>query len=375
MVNPQEFYEMLVEKGIDFFTGVPDSLLKGFCDFIEENCPKGRHIVAANEGNAVSMSSGHYLATGKPGLVYMQNSGIGNSINPLLSLCDSDVYSIPVLLLIGWRGEPDKHDEPQHKKQGRITLELLDEMEIPYEILPEDMESCRVAVENAVNFMEESRAPFAIVVKSGTFDEYIHGHGDKNEQELDVEASMEIVLSQLDEKDVVVSTTGKISRILFELREKRGESHEGDFLVVGSMGHCSSVALGIAIEKPDRNVYCFDGDGSFIMHMGSIATMGMARPKNIKHIIFNNFSHDSVGGQPTAANNINIPEIAMASGYSAAFSASKKEEVIERVGDLKIAVGPALLELRLNKGSRSNLGRPTVTPFETKEAFMSFLSD
>lgn len=375
MVNPQEFYEMLAEKGIDFFTGVPDSLLKGFCGFVEENCPKGRHIVAANEGNAIGMASGHYLVTGRPGLVYMQNSGLGNAINPLLSLCDSEVYSIPVLLLIGWRGEPDKHDEPQHKKQGRITLGLLDEMEIPYEILPEDAENCRIAIENAVNFMEESKAPFAIVVKSGTFDEYINEHGDKNEHELDVEAAMEIVLSQLDEKDIVVSTTGKISRILFELREKRGESHEGDFLVVGSMGHCSSVAIGIALEKHDRNVYCFDGDGSFIMHTGSLATTGLARPKNLKHIVFNNFSHDSVGGQPTAASAINMPEIAMASGYSAAFSASRKEEVIERVSDLKIAVGPALLELKVRKGSRSDLGRPSQSPNETKEAFMSFLSD
>ena len=364
---------MFQEKGIDFYTGVPDSILSPFCAFMDENVPKSRHVIAANEGNAVAIAAGSYLASGKPALVYMQNSGIGNSINPLLSLCDPEVYSIPVLLLIGWRGEPGKHDQPHHLKQGRVTLELLDEMEIPYEILPEDAEGCRLAVANAVTFMEESRAPFAIIVKSGTFEEYDSKSAQQGDRNMPEEEALDLVLSRLAANDAVVSTTGKVSRMLFDLRERRGESHDGDFLVVGSMGHCSSVALGIALEKPGRAVYCLDGDGSLIMHMGSLATSGMAKPGNLKHIVFNNFSHDSVGGEPTASPFMNIPEIAIASGYSSAFSASAKAEAEERLSDLIVANGPALLELKVRRSSGSELGRPTQTPFEIKESFISFL--
>jgi len=374
MISCKSFYDFLVGNGIDFFTGVPDSLLKDFCAYVSDNTPANMNIIAANEGNSVAIASGYYLATGRIGAVYMQNSGLGNAINPLTSLADQEVYSIPILLLIGWRGEPGVKDEPQHAKMGKVTLSVLESIGIPYKILEQNFET---AIKSAKNYMEEKKAPYAIVVKKKTFDDYKSENKLKKEPQanynLTREDALKIIVPLLNEKDVIVSTTGMASRELFELREANKQGHEKDFLTVGSMGHSSSIALGIALEKPQTNIYCIDGDGALIMHMGALAIIGSLKPKNFRHIIFNNFAHDSVGGQPTAAYAIDIPAITKANGYNEALSAKTAQEIKEKFKKIQKADGPALLEVKISKGSRKNLGRPTRTPIENKEDFMGFL--
>lgn len=370
MIKNEDFYNCLNNYGIDFFTGVPDSLLKNFCAYIADNARENSHIIAANEGNAIALATGHYLSTGKFALVYMQNSGLGNTINPLTSLADKQVYSIPMLLLIGWRAEPGVKDEPQHIKMGKVTLNLLDTIGIPYEILNDNFEEI---IEKAKDYMENEKAPFAIVVKKGTFEEYKLINKKETNYELNREEAIKTIVSLLDEADIIVSTTGMASRELFELREANRQGHEKDFLTVGCMGHSSSIALGIALEKQERQVYCFDGDGALIMHMGALSVIGELKPKNFRHIVFNNFAHDSVGGQPTSSYNINIPAIAKANGYAYAASAETKNDIINQIKKIKKTDGPALLEVKVNKGARKDLGRPTTTPIENKEEFMRFL--
>ena len=295
MIDVKETYEALIGSGIDMFTGVPDSLLKNICAYITDTTPRERHIIAANEGNAVGIAAGHYLATGKPALVYMQNSGLGNTVNPLLSLADEKVYSIPMVLMIGWRGEPGVHDEPQHAKQGEVTLALLDAMQIPYIIL-EDVGQIGPQVALAVN----RKSPVAIVVRKGTFGSYKLKNASKNDYELSREQAMKLVVDHLRADDIIVSTTGKLSRELFEYREARQQGHGHDFLTVGSMGHSSSIALGIALEKPQRRVFCFDGDGAFIMHTGALGIVASMKPRNFYHILFNNNAHEGDDTGPAA---------------------------------------------------------------------------
>ena len=372
MIECKGFYENLIRNEIEFFTGVPDSLLKDFCSYVSDNANKERHIIAANEGNAIALAAGYHLSTGKYGLVYMQNSGLGNAVNALTSLADPEVYSIPMILLIGWRGEPGVKDEPQHVKMGKITLSMLDSLEIPYKILNENYEEI---LTEAKKYLESKKGPYAIVVKKGEFDKYSSEKSFNTNFELNREEAIETIIPLLSEEDIIVSTTGKTSRELYELREKLNEGHDKDFLTVGSMGHSSSIALSIALEKRDRTVYCFDGDGALIMHMGSLSTIGSFKPRNFKHIVFNNFAHDSVGGQPTAAGDIDIPNIAKANGYVGAFSVSTKEELINIIKKIKSMDGPVLIEVNVNKGARKELGRPKTTPIENKINFMKFLEE
>lgn len=372
MISTQTFYETLKENQIDFFTGVPDSLLKDFCAYVTDNTNEKNNIIAANEGNAIALATGHYLATGKFGLVYMQNSGLGNAVNPLTSLADQAVYSIPMLLIIGWRGEPEKKDEPQHVKMGKVTLDMLECLKIPYKILDDNYKEI---IKEAIGYMKNNKAPYAIVIKKGIFEEYKLQNKKQTNYEFNREDAIKTIVPLLNEDDIVVSTTGKTSRELFEFREELKQGHEKDFLTVGSMGHSSSIALGIALEKPNRNVYCFDGDGALIMHMGALSTIASLKPKNFKHIVFNNFAHDSVGGQPTSAYNIDIVQIAKTNGYADAFSAETKEQIVEYIKKMKEMDGPVLLEVKVNKGARKDLGRPTTTPIENKEDFMKFLRE
>ncbi len=373
MIAPKRFYEELQQRRINFFAGVPDSLLKDFCAYLTDNVSGKKNIITANEGNAIALAAGHYLATKNIGVVYMQNSGEGNAINPLVSLADPDVYSIPMLLVVGWRGEPGKKDEPQHVKQGKITLDLLETLGIPYSILSEDGENLNIVLNKAKDYLVSNSAPYALVVKKGTFESYSLQTKKITNFELNREEAIKTVVPLLEDNAVIVSTTGKTSRELFELREELKHGHEKDFLTVGSMGHSSSIALGIALAQPERPVYCFDGDGALIMHAGSLAIVGQKRPQNFTHIIFNNFAHDSVGGQPTAADVIDIPQLALASGYIVAFSAQSKEETKSRLVEMRSMKGPTLLEIKVNKGARKKLGRPTTTPKENKKSFMTFL--
>ena len=372
MISPKYFFEELNKNGINFFTGVPDSLLKEFCSYISNNTVGNSHIIAANEGNALAIASGYYLSCGKPALVYMQNSGLGNVINPLLSLNDKNVYGIPALLLIGWRGEPNKKDEPQHIKQGEVTLDLLDAIGVKYYLLNEqsDDSMAEEVIKQAIEYMEEEKEPVAIIISKGTFQKYDGDGFSEGNIKLTRERAIEVLLNNINEDYIIVSTTGKTSRELFELREKHGESHERDFLVVGSMGHVSSIALGIALNKKDKSIYVFDGDGSFIMHMGSVAVNGQAKIENFRHIVFNNGSHESVGGQPTVGQVINITDIARACGYDVTYSVGNEEELEKAIKDIAGYKGKVLLEIKIKNGSRADLGRPTISLKKMKDDFM-----
>lgn len=374
MISPKFFIDKLEENNINFFTGVPDSLLKNICAYIEDNKDENHNIIAANEGAAMGLATGHYLATGEIPVVYMQNSGEGNIINPLASLTDKEVYNIPILLIIGWRGRPGVHDEPQHIKQGKVTLPLLETMEIKYTILSKDENEFTNQLNDVIKYMAKTKESFAFVVEKDTFEDYKLQNNQQYENlEMSREEAIQIVANSLDENTVIVSTTGMISRELFEYRANSNQTHEKDFLTVGSMGHASQIALGIALEKSNHKIYCFDGDGAAIMHMGSMAIIGSKHPENYIHIIFNNGAHDSVGGQPTVGLQINIPEIAKALNYKKVFSIKDRMSLKEVLNKINGEKGPIMLEIQVKKGNRKDLGRPTTTPIQNKEALMKFL--
>lgn len=379
MIDTTTFYRELTRAGLGFFTGVPDSLLKELCACITAESGDGRHAIAANEGAAVALATGHYLATGEPGMVYMQNSGLGNAVNPLLSLADEKVYSIPMLLVIGWRGEPGVKDEPQHVKQGEVTLGMLDAMDIPHAILPDDTGEAVSVLQQMVSKARERSSPAAIVVRKDTFTGCAPKPAvcDSPELTLKRERALQVILEETCSSDVIVSTTGMISREIFEYREKTNQGHARDFLTVGSMGHCSQIALGIAQAKQGRQVVCIDGDGAAIMHMGSLAINGQYRGGNLIHVVINNGRHDSVGGQPTAGFDIDLPGIALACGYGDAASVHSDDDIrqaMRRLSDtLTPGKPPVLLEVKVLPGARSDLGRPTSAPVQNKEAFMTHL--
>ena len=373
MITPEFFIEKLRAEGINFYAGVPDSLLKNVCAYITDHFDAAHNIIAANEGAAVGLAAGHYLATGNAGCVYMQNSGEGNAINPLASLTDKEVYNIPLLLLIGWRGKPGVHDEPQHVKQGKITTGLLNVMGINYDVLSKDEDKAAKQIEKAVEAIKNKEV-YALVIEKDTFEDYKLQNVEQNDLTLGREEAVQTVAAALGDKDCIVSTTGMISRELFEYRAAMGQGHERDFLTVGSMGHASQIALGIALEQPERRVWCFDGDGAAIMHLGSMAIVASKAPKNYVHVVFNNGAHDSVGGQPTVGLKIDLPAVAQAVGYKSNFSVDNKADLNAVLDKAKGATGPILLEVKVKKGNRKDLGRPTTTPVQNKEALMKFLS-
>lgn len=373
-MKPADLFNILKENNINCFCGVPDSLLKDFCAYITDHTDPKQHTITANEGNAVGLAAGHYLVTGNPACVYMQNSGIGNCVNPLLSLTDEEVYNIPVLMFIGWRGEPDKKDEPQHIKQGKVTDKLLDAMGICYEILPQDFEAAKILLKKAFQYMKETNRPFAFIVRKGTFEKYDLKNKKQSEYELKREDAIETIVKHLKPSDVVVSTTGHISRELYEIRERLNQSHKYDFLTVGSMGHSSSIALGIALEKSDRDIYCFDGDGAFLMHQGAATVNASKELTNFKHIILNNEAHDSVGSQPTAVYKSNLSNLALACGYEKAFSVKTKEELEEILPEFMNSRCCSFLEIKVKCGAREDLGRPKEKPQENKKIFMENLA-
>lgn len=374
MIRPSFFVNALKKQNIDFFAGVPDSLLKNICAYITDNLPAKQNIIAANEGGAMGIAAGYHLATGKIGCVYMQNSGEGNIINPLASLTDKEVYNIPVLLVIGWRGRPGVHDEPQHVKQGKVTTGLLNVMGINYTVLSKDEDAAARQIDAAVSYMRSTNECYALVVEKDTFDVYKLHTETVNDFAMTREEAIRKVAGSIESDACIVSTTGMISRELFEYRTAMNESHERDFLTVGSMGHASQIALGIALQKPDRCVYCFDGDGASIMHMGNMAISASMNCKNYVHVVFNNGAHDSVGGQPTVGLTIDLPAIAKAVGYKHVFSVNNMESLTETLAGLRDIEGPIFLQICVRKGNRKDLGRPTTTPIQNKEALMKFLA-
>lgn len=357
------FYQTLQENNINFFTGVPDSLLKSFCAYLQDH--ERNHIIAANEGGAIALGMGYHLATGKMPLVYLQNSGLGNTINPLLSLADKEIYNIPMLLMIGWRGQPGVKDEPQHIKQGRVMVEMLHAMEIPYLFLAKDDTTAAQQLKEAA----QTTGPLAILVEKNTFVSYALQNPMPEAANFTREDAIEAIVSSLIGNEAIIATTGMASRELFEIRLKLNQPHQADFLTIGGMGHASQIALGVALNQPERPVICLDGDGALLMHMGAMAIIGQTQCENFTHIVLNNHAHDSVGGQPTAANGIDLVKIAKAIGYSNAFSLSDLNDIKACLGQK----GPTLIEIKVKKGARKDLGRPTTTPLENKNKLMDFL--
>ena len=373
MIDPQFFLYELKKRCITFFSGVPDSLLSDLCFCIEDNLDSDHHVIAANEGNAIAIASGYYLSTRNIPAVYMQNSGLGNAVNPLVSLNNAKVYEIPLLLIIGWRGEPDIEDEPQHIMQGEITLKQLKILKIPTYILSQDA-STEFILNKAFADLKKLSTPVAILVRKGTFEKYISQNRTYSALNAMLrEEVLEEILNLKNSDDVIVSTTGKTSRELYELRTKREENHT-DFMNVGSMGHTSSLALGIAIAEKSRRIICIDGDGSMLMHLGSLATIGSLAKNNFFHILLNNYCHESVGGQPTSAKHINFGQMSKALGYKVYKKVLTLQGLKKAWKKIDFLSGPILLEIEIKNGSRSNLGRPKQTPKENKIKFMDFLN-
>jgi phosphonopyruvate decarboxylase len=371
MIQPREFYDSLKRRGVGLFAGVPDSLLAPLCATITASATReGEHIIAANEGNAIGIAAGYHLSSGKLGVVYMQNSGLGNCVNPLASLTDPEVYRIPMLLIVGWRGEPGVKDEPQHVKQGKITEGQLELLGIPFWRLnaksnPEEI------LDKAFDALREKSAPVAILVQKGTFVEP-KGSGESTRSNLSPmtrESAINAICASVGASDLLVSTTGKTSRELFEVRKARGESQR-DFLTVGSMGHTLSIALGVALGNTKKRVVCLDGDGSLLMHMGALPVTAAVHPKNLTHILLNNGAHESVGGQPTIADRVDFQKLATACGYTRYFRADSLETLDHVLSEARKADGPLLVEVRVALGSRADLGRPTSTPEQNKMSFI-----
>lgn len=368
MIAPKDFYNALAHHGLDFYAGVPDSLLKHFCAYVADH--SAHNIIAANEGNAVAIACGYYLTAKKPAVVYMQNSGIGNAVNPLLSLADKNVYRIPLLLLIGWRGEPGVKDEPQHITQGQLTLDLLRCLDIHHTVIDADTDIHSV-INDAYDFLSNERI-YALVIRKGTFHTYTPQRTYPSPSSFTKEHALTHVIDAIGSDAYIISTTGKLSRELFELREKRNETHSRDFLTVGSMGHTSQIALGAALGNTRRTFYCLDGDGSFLMHMGSTAVNASLCVPNLKHIVFNNGAHDSVGGQPTAARHTSLSAVATACGYKNTRTAANPEELAHAITSMRDGKCD-FLEILVDKGARADLGRPTQSPQTCKQNFMDAL--
>ena len=360
----------------EFFAGVPDSQLKALCSFLMDKygLDPAHHVIAANEGNAVALAAGYHLATGKTPVVYLQNSGLGNIVNPVASLLNGKVYGIPCLFIVGWRGEPGVHDEPQHLFQGEITLKLLETLDIPYFVIDKGTteEQVQAKLEEYSTLFAQGRQA-AFVVRKGAL-EYNGKTVYTNPYSMGREETIGHIL-QASGEDPVVSTTGKASREVYELREAQGQGHGYDFLTVGSMGHSSSIALEIALQKPERRVWCLDGDGAALMHLGAMAVIGAKGPANLIHVVLNNEAHESVGGMPTVAGRVDLCAAARACGYPRVFSVDCPEELNQALEAAKEGGQLTFLEVKCALGAREDLGRPATTPRENKAAFMAALEN
>ncbi len=367
--------ELIKRLNSDFYTGVPDSQLKPLCNYLINTygIDKNHHIIAANEGNCVGLAAGYYLSTNKVPVVYMQNSGEGNIINPVASLLNEKVYNIPMIFIIGWRGEPGVHDEPQHIYQGEITIKLLDDMNIKSFIIDKDtsLKELDKVMKDYNKLLKEGKQVAFVVRKNAL--EYDEKVSYKNNNSMTREEIIEHI-TKISKTDPIISTTGKASRELFEIRERNKQSHEYDFLTVGSMGHSSSIALGVAINKPNKKVWCIDGDGALLMHMGSLPVIGSINPNNLVHILINNGAHETVGGMPTAMSNVKVTEIAKACNYKKVYSVDNFKDLDKILKEVKGNNELTFIEILSSIGARDDLGRPTTTAKENKENFMKYLN-
>ena len=373
MLDQEKVFDCLARHGVSYFTGVPDSYLNGFCNYALAHCGD-RNVITANEGNAVALAAGHYLATKEIPLVYMQNSGEGNAINPLASLVDKDVYAVPMILLIGWRGQGNTEpNHPQHWRQGEITASVLDIMHIPYSILTDDNEAFARAVDKAVTYCREARGVYAFIAPKGVMADPDKPNNVDAAYPMSREEAIEVILDHMPENTIYSATTGRATRELFFLRQKRGETKARDFLNVGSMGHASSVALGIALARPDRPVVALDGDSAAMMHMGAMTMVSKVKAPNFLHVVLNNGAHESVGGQPSAGHLVDFTKIAQACGYATVGKAVETEgELTEAIEQLKNCPKAAFIDCRIHKGLSRKL--PPIV-FDHREAIDALIDD
>lgn len=376
-IDPLELFNLLQNKNINFFTGVPDSLLKEFNNVILEKTNNKNHIVTANEGSAIALATGYYLSTNKIPLVYLQNSGIGNTINPLMSLASDEVYSIPIIIIVGWRGEPGIKDEPQHISQGKCMIKLIKSLNIPYEILPKNNEDVENIINKTLTSLESNKKPHIILVSKNTFSKYNSNIYIDNNYEIYRKDAINKLMEYFND-DIIISTTGKISRELMETFKDNNKKDDNLFLNVGAMGHVSMISLGVALNT-DKRVICIDGDGSVIMHMGNLTSIGTSNLSNIIHIVLNNAMHESVGIQPTIAYDINLANIATNCGYKYSISITRYLElntILKKINEENI-IGPIFIEIRINNKTNYNteLSRPEQHPRDRKEQFMYFIKD
>lgn len=381
MIAPEHFCSSLLKHGVEFYTGVPDSLLKDICAYVTDVMPSQNHKIVANEGSAIGLAMGYFMSSKKLPLVYMQNSGVGNAVNPLTSLADKEVYSVPMILMIGWRGEPGIKDEPQHIKQGMITEELLKILGIHYEVIDKDtaQEEIDILIEKQTKIAFKEMSPVALLIKKGTFNNYkssTSSHETKKSDDIQRMTRSEVInyYVEMEKKHIVVSTTGVTSRELLEARKRQDQTSDSDFLTVGGMGHASQIALGIAINKPNTKTICLDGDGSLLMHMGSIAAVADSGCKNYHYVLLNNAVHDSVGGQPIGAQSIDFLNVAKSSGFKNLVRIEKRHQ-LPLLKDVFEGQGPSFTEIFIKPGFPSDLIRPDKTPLQNKFLFEKFLED
>lgn len=373
MVDQKYLFESLQKMGIIFFTGVPDSLLNDFCLYMVKNIPDRQHVMAANEGNAIGIAAGHYLATGNIPVVYMQNSGIGNATNPLLSLAHDSVYGIPMILVIGWRGDPAISDHAQHKKQGELTPVLMKDMDIPYEIL-DDEDTVIPKFEWAINKAKEISSPVALIAKKAILAE-------KEKKQVYPESNLmsreEAICSVIDAfgKDAIyLGTTGRATRELNEQLKLHGVGEGHEFHNVGSMGHVSSIGLGIALAKPEQKVVVFDGDAAVVMHMGALATNCRYKTGNLIHIVLNNGVNESVGGQPSAGYVVDLTAVADACGYrTPGHAVETKGELQNIIRNYRLGETPLFVDLHVLQGIRNDMPKLNIDHKAQKKALMEIL--
>lgn len=351
MICSKKFLKFLKKKNINFFTGVPDSVLKDFT----ENLPKKRNYIMANEGLSVSLGIGYYLKTKKVPLIYFQNSGLGNAINPLVSVAHKNVYSIPMVLLIGWRGAPDIKDEPQHIQQGKSTISILKNIGIKSVILKKDLNLSKLGT--AIDLAKRRLEPIAILVKKNLFSKSSKKIFVKNSYSLQRSEVIKFILNQISYKNIIFSSTGYISRELNHHIKIKKDKKIRAFFNVGGMGHTSSLALGYSINSRDK-IICLDGDGALMMHMGCMANIGTFSKKNFLHILFNNGTHESVGGQTTNSFNINFKKFSQSVNYKSYYSIKNKKDLKKKLPKLFKKDGPSLCEIFIQNKSIKNLGRP-----------------
>ncbi len=373
MIDQKKFHMCLQDVGVEFITGVPDSLLNDFCMYAEQELPREQHVIAANEGNAVALAAGYHLATGSVPLVYMQNSGMGNAMNPLLSLTNQDVYSIPLVLLIGWRGDPTIRDHAQHKRQGELTPVLLETMDIPFRVIDRENETAFDAVRWAVDTARKQSSPTALIVKKDMLAEAEKKEFDPTESPYSMsrEDAIACIMRSAPKDTLFVATTGRATRELYEQRNVQGTAHDMDFLNVGAMGHASAIANGLALAAKNRQVVCLDGDAAAMMHMGAMTTSGGLGSSNLMHVVLNNGAHESVGGQPSAGFRINLTAIAENAGYHTVGRAIETPEALQNAVKMLMGeVGPTFADIRIRKGIRANLPRLEVDHLDLKEQLM-----